>query len=327
MPLLTTRLRRALVLVLAAGLATGLAATSGSASARPTAPRVPFQPALTFGISLPDAPGSMVALEDLSVRLGRRPTQVMWYDAWSRRAAFPAREAATVAAFGATPVITWEPWDPTQGVDQPAYSLQTISAGLHDAYITAWAKQARSYGKPVTVRFAHEMNGSWYPWAAGVNGNTAADHVAAWKHVRAVFARQKATNVSWSWSPNVPYPGSTALSSLYPGDAQVSVVALDGYNWGGLLPGTTWQSFLDVFDEGLAEVRALTGKPVVIGEVGAPEVGGDKAAWVRDMFATLATRPGGLTGFTWFSHLKEADWRIDSSAASLDAFRAGLATY
>lgn len=44
------------------------------------------------------------------------------------------------------------------------------------------------------------------------------------------------------------------------------------------------------------------------------------------MFTYLARRPG-IAGFTWFSHHKEADWRIDSSQASLDAFRTGLATY
>lgn len=323
MPLLLTWLTRALVVA----LATGLAAVPGQASARPLVPRAVSLPALTFAVSLPDAPASMASLEDLAARLGRRPTQVMWYDAWSRRTGFPTQQAAAVTAFGATPVITWEPWDPARGTDQPTYSLKAIAAGLHDGYVTAWAKQARAFGKPVTLRFAHEMNGTWYPWAAGVNGNTAADYVAAWKRVRGIFTQQRATNVSWSWSPNVPYPGSTPLASLYPGDAQVSTVALDGYNWGGLLPGTTWQSFLDVFDDGYGEVRSFTRKPIIVGEVGAPEVGGDKAAWIRDMFATLATRPEGLTGFTWFSHLKEADWRIDSSPAAFEAFRAGLATY
>jgi hypothetical protein len=34
-----------------------------------------------------------------------------------------------------------------------------------------------------------------------------------------------------------------------------------------------------------------------------------------------------VRGFTWFDFDKEADWRVDSSAATLDAFRTGLATY
>lgn len=280
----------------------------------------------TFGVSLADVPGTMQPLQQLSDALGRRPTQVMWYVAWSAGGGFPTQQAAAVAAFGATPVITWEPWDPTRGVDQPAYSLDAIAGGAFDAYVTTWARQIRAYGKPVTLRFAHEMNGSWYPWAAGVNGNTAGDYVAAWRHVRAVFAKQKVTNAAWSWSPNVPYAGRTPLRSLYPGDALVEQVALDGYNWGGVQAGAPWQTFWDVFDDGVAEVRGFTAKPLHVGEVAAPEAGGDKAQWVTDMFSALKAHPE-VAGFTWFSHLKEADWRIDSSPATLEAFRTGLTTY
>lgn len=302
------------------------AVAKGRPTPTTTTPTTVTTGAPVFGISLPHAPWDMAELESLSSSLGRRPTQVMWYDAWSNGTGFPAQQAATVAAFGATPVITWEPWAPGAGTEQPAYSLDAISAGAHDAYVTTWAKQVKAYGQPVVLRFAHEMNGTWYPWAAGVNGNTAADYVAAWKHVTGVFARQKVTNVTWSWSPNVSYPGSTPLAALYPGDGTVGQVALDGYNWGGLLAGTSWTSFADVFAGSVSELKAITAKPVFVGEVGAPEVGGDKAQWVRDMFAHLATKPG-IAGITWFSHLKEADWRIDSSPASLDAFRTGLATY
>lgn len=302
-------------------------AVPGSADAVSLRPRPASTPeAPVFGISLEDAPWDMTELEALSSSLGRRPTQIMWYDAWAKGTDFPAPQATTVAAYGATPVITWEPWDPAAGVDQPTYSLDAIASGAHDAYVTRWARQIRAYGQPVVLRFAHEMNGSWYPWAAGVNGNNAADYVAAWNHVTGLFSRAKVRNVTWSWSPNVPYPGSTSLRSLYPGDRTVGIVALDGYNWAGLLPGTTWTSFRDVFTQGQQEIAALTSTPVHVGEVGAPETGGDKSQWVRDMFAYLATKPG-IAGFTWFSHLKEADWRINSSAASLDAFRIGLATY
>ncbi|SDM78133.1 Glycosyl hydrolase family 26 [Nocardioides szechwanensis] len=298
---------------------------SGTAMSAPRKPPV-VAPQQTFGVSLPDVPGTMAPLQQLSDALGRRPTQVMWYVAWASGTGFPSTQAAAVASFGATPVITWEPWDPARGVDQPAYSLDAITAGSHDAYVTTWARQIRAYGKPVTLRFAHEMNGSWYPWAAGVNGNTASDYAPAWRHVRAVFAREKVSNVSWSWSPNVPYDGSTPLRSLYPGDSQVEQVALDGYNWGGVQAGAPWQSFWDVFDDGVAELRSFTTKPLFVGEVGSPEAGGDKVQWVTDMFASLKAHPE-VAGSTWFSHLKEADWRIDSSAATFEAFRTGLATY
>ena len=53
------------------------------------------------------------------------------------------------------------------------------------------------------------------------------------------------------------------------------------------------------------------------------EVGGDKAAWIRDMWATLASWPR-VRGIVWFNYAKETDWRIDSSDAALAAYRDGL---
>ncbi|QNN51536.1 glycoside hydrolase family 26 protein [Nocardioides mesophilus] len=321
-------LRRLAVLLLA--LATvALGSVGSAAAARPGGASVTGATTVsadqTFGVAMPDVPWTMAPLSALTASVGRAPTSVMWYAAWSDNAAFPAAQAADVAATGATPTITWEPWNPAGGATQPAYTLDRITAGAFDSYLTSWARQIRSYGKPVVLRFAHEMNGSWYPWSAQANGNTAGDYVAAWKHVRSVFSKQRTSNVVWSWSPNVPYPGSTALGAVYPGDGYVDQVALDGYNW-ATLQGGSWQSFWEVFGSGVAQLTALTSKPLYLGEVGCPEDGGDKAAWVADMFSTLATHQE-IRGFTWFDFQKEADWRIESSTATLDAFRAGLSTY
>lgn len=297
-----------------------------AAAAKPQAPTATTPQPQAFGVTLPGLPYDTSGLESLTASLGRAPGLVMWYSAWSDNAAFPATAAAKIAATGATPVVTWEPWNPAYGANQPAYALKRIAAGDFTTYETSWAKQIKAYGKPVVLRFAHEMNGSWYPWSAQANGNTASDYVAAWRQVRSVFNRQKVTNVTWSWSPNVPYPGSTPMASLYPGDGYVDQVALDGYNWATLQPGSTWTSFWDVFSGGVSEIRTVTSKPLYVGEVGCPEVGGDKPTWVRDMFAALAQHPE-VRGFTWFDFDKEADWRVDSSPATLDAFRTGLTTY
>ena len=318
------RPRRVLVAALAALVMVSLGA--GSATAKPQVSPTPVPPNTGFGVSMPDVPADMSGLSSLTSALGRAPRQVMWYVAWSSNTDFPATQAAQVAATGAVPVITWEPWNPANGVDQPAFALDRITAGDFSAYETSWAKQIKAYGKPVVLRFAHEMNGNWYPWSAQTNGNTAGDYVAAWRHVRSVFSRQSVTNVTWSWSPNVPYSGSTDLSSLYPGDAYVDQVALDGYNWGTTQPWSTWTSFWDLFSTGVTQLQTLTSKPLFIAEVASAEAGGSKAAWIADMFAALSAHPE-IRGFTWFHHAKETDWRIDSSASTLDAFRTGLSTY
>jgi hypothetical protein len=283
----------------------------------------PALPPRTFGAALPGVPSDLTELSAVTTLTGRAPESVTWYAAWATSADFPAAAAGRVAATGATPEVTWEPWDPAAGASQPAYSLRAIAGGAHDAYLATWAREIRSYAKPVTIRLAHEMNGDWYPWAERVNGNAPGDYVAAWRHVVDVFRANKATNVTWRWSPNVPYYGSTSLATLYPGDAYVDQVALDGYNWGGVQSGASWVSFADVFGSGVAQLRALTTRPLYVGEVGCPESGGDKAAWVDDMFAWLQAHPE-VRGFTWFNYVKETDWRIQSSDASMAAFRRGL---
>lgn len=280
--------------------------------------------AKSFGVFLPSYPGSIQTVKDAAAAAGRTPDVVMWYAAWSDLGAFPAAQCKEVADLGATPEITWEPWNPANGTNQPAYAMNKIAGGAHDAYIKSWAKAIAAYGKPVRIRFAHEMNGTWYPWAVGVNGTTAANHKQAWSRVRSLFNAAGATNAILVWCPNIPFPGTPSLASIYPGDSAVDMVALDGYNWGTSQSWSTWGSFSDVFGAGVSEMKALTSKPLVLGEVGCAEAGGDKAAWIADMFEVLDANPS-VRGFTWFNCAKETDWRVESTQASLDSFQAGLA--
>jgi beta-mannanase len=167
------------------------------------------------------------------------------------------------------------------------------------------------------------MNGNWYPWAAGVNGNTAAQYVAAWQHVHSIFVQHGATNVTWVWCPNVSYSGSTPISQLYPGDTYVDQVGLDGYNGGTALNWGGWLSFQQIFGASLSTMGALTTKPVVIGETASAEQGGSKAAWITDMFTQLRNNPQ-IVAFTWFNYNKETDWRIQSSKSATAAYAAGV---
>lgn len=74
------------------------------------------------------------------------------------------------------------------------------------------------------------MNGNWYPWSDGVNGNASGSYVQAWKHVHDLVVAQSHER-EVGVEPERAVPGSTDLASLYPGADQVDVVALDGYNW------------------------------------------------------------------------------------------------
>ncbi|MBT2551556.1 beta-mannanase [Arthrobacter sp. ISL-5] len=279
--------------------------------------------ALRFGVATAGGPLASGELDEVSQLAGESPSSVLFYKDFLQPP--PISEMNAVRARGAMPLVTWEPWAWGGGLDQPAYSLNRITAGDFDASITQWGQSLAAWGYPVQLRFAHEMNGNWYPWAEGVNGNQAGDYVRAWRHVHDVVAATGASNVSWVWSPNVPYYGSTDLARLFPGAGYVDIVALDGYNWGTSASWSGWISPQDLFAPGIAQLRTLApGHPILIAETSSSEAGGSKAAWNTDLVSYLAAQPD-VTGFVWFHMQKEADWRINSSDASAAAFKTALA--
>ena len=64
------------------------------------------------------------------------------------------------------------------------------------------------------------MNGNWFPWSEGLNGNTAGQFVQMWQHVWNIFQAAGAnTYVIWLWAPNRVdnLAHAPSLSELYPG--------------------------------------------------------------------------------------------------------------
>ncbi|MCW3038106.1 MAG: glycosyl transferase 2 family protein, partial [Solirubrobacterales bacterium] len=247
---------------------------------------------------------------------------VQWFADWAHNPHVDLAQLRATAARGSVPQISWEPWDYTRGLNhrQPAFRLATITSGSHDAYIRTWARELAAYGGPVALRFAHEMNGSWYPWAQAGNGNRRGDYRRAWRHVHAIFVREGASNVRWIWAPV-----AKTLDGLdYPGDDVVDEVGLSGFNGGSALRWTGWRTFMSIFAGPLNQLhRIAPHKPVQISEVGSAEAGGDKGRWILDMFAYLRKHPG-IRSLLWFDLRKQTDWRIASSRRSAEAFASGL---
>lgn len=289
---------------------TSLVAASAALAAMAVAPA--SAPAtIQLGVYTPEAPESARALSAYDAMVGRRPDIVMWFREFGQPL-LGSQEIANLSATGQTPMVTWEPND---------QSLSQIASGAYDSYLAESARIAKSWGGPLMVRLAHEMNGSWYPWG-GSNASPEA-FIAAWRHVVSVFRAEGADNVRWVWSPNVQggEPARYPISPYFPGDEWVDYVGLDGYNWG--TPVGRWQSLEEVFAASYAVVTGLSARPVIIAETSSSEIGGDKAAWIRTGFmSTIPQSFPRVSAVVWFDRKKEDDWRIDSSQASLDAYRA-----
>lgn len=299
------------------------APTEAPAPVTQPAPVAPAPATLRFGVGTPGGPFAAAEMDEVAALAGEAPAIILSYKDFNQ--APPLAELDAARARGAVTLLTWEPWAWGGGTDQPAYTLDNITAGNFDAYLTEWGRALAGWGHPVMLRFGHEMNGNWYPWSEQVNSNSAGDYVAAWRHLHDVVAAAGASNVTWVWNPNVPYWGSIPLAGLYPGDAYVDAVALDGYNWGTSASWSSWVAPSQLFGDGLSQLRTLApGKQILIAETSSAEQGGSKADWITALFSYLNAQPD-VTAVTWFHYNKETDWRINSSAASADAFRQALA--
>jgi beta-mannanase len=325
--------------VLGASLLPLAGITAGAAAPRPAGGTTAAN-TVALGAYISGAPTDATQIDQFTALVGVAPAVVMWYQGWAANGA-PAFNAAAmdaVVARNAMPMVTWEPWDYTAGIAQPAYSLQRIIVGAYDTYVHQWARNAATWAKPLYLRFAQEMNGNWYPWCPGVNGNTAAQYIAAWRHLFGIFQQEGATNVRWVWSPNVGgtkhgRKGGTAnaqYASMYPGDAYVQWVGMDGYNWGTSQPWSTWTDLATAFSATYGSLTKLTSKPLMIAETASTELGGNKASWItQGLLTDVPSRFPRIRSVIWFNENKETDWRVNSSAASLAAYAsvAKSATY
>jgi hypothetical protein len=294
-----------------------------SARARHHAPPPPTDvlargSAVALGVNLPDGP-SVPELGAFAQLVGRRPRLVMWYLDWKQRL-IDERALRGLRREGALPLITWDPQ--VRGVGVP---LTAIARGRYDRYIRRSARAARRWRKIVYVRFAHEMNTGSSPYGPGHAGDGARAFRAAWRHIVRIFRAVHATNVRWVFSPNVACLGKCPFDRFYPGNGWVDWTAVDGYNYGSVI-GSPWRSFSQIFRSSYQALTGLAPKPVMIAETASTELGGNKAAWILGMAAALRTDFGKVRAMVWFDREKETDWRVDSSPASLAAFRAILTT-
>jgi hypothetical protein len=279
-----------------------------------------------YGLGNP--PWDMRSVAAFEANTGKPVSIVHFGQPWSSHGVpqpFYPSPLDAVRQHGAIPLVDWSSWNlGSSGSQQPTFSLSRVIDGSFDAYITAWATGARDWGHPFFLRFDHEMNGSWFPWSESANGNAAGQFVQAWRHVHDLFVAAGANNVTWVWSPNVDYPGSAALATLYPGSSYVDWVAMDGYN-AGLNPVKVdqWRSFSQIFGATYAELgRLAPGKPIMLAEVGSTEFGGSKAAWIANAFDDqLSTAFPDIRALVWFDWTADGeDWPIESSASASGAF-------
>ena len=286
-----------------------------------------------------DAPWDMGRVAEFEQLVGKGLSLIEFSSPWQdcsrtpcRPFRFPTEPMNNVRGYGAIPVFSWgSEATPRSSAEQPAFTLGNLINGTYDGYIREFAEEARGWGHPFFLRFDWEMNGNWFPWYEGVNGNSPGQFVAAWRHVHDIFAAVGATNATWLWCPYADTEQRLRrqhLKSLYPGSAYVDWTCLDGYNWGqNAVNPKPWRSFSQIFDPAyeLVTKKIAPRKPLMLGEFATSSMGGHKALWIKKMFQKLPRKYPKVRGLIYFNTVdRSVDWPLEDSPSAARAFALGI---
>lgn len=237
-----------------------LASQSGTAGPRGPAPTTTVKPGIAptppahgtyFGAYVqPEVytqQAKIAAVQRLERQIGRPLDIVHTYLTWHEP--FPDSSDLAFMRNGSMLLVSWA------GTDTRA-----IASGADDNWIRQRARAIKATGKPIFLEWRWEMNRPNLSYQV----HSPADYIAAWDHIRAIFAQEHVNNVAWVWCPSAWAFGSGLAQAFYPGNNEVDWVCADVYPKYG-----HYQTFAQIVQPVL-RWAAHHPKPIMIGEYGIP---------------------------------------------------------
>ncbi len=266
-----------------------------------------------------------------------RPPAVwsIWADWADSTSAFPTALVNRLKQGHSVPLIIWQPvgagkppgHSGSPGLEESCgVDYSKIIGGDWDTYIRSWATAAIGKG-PILMRFAHEMDGGWFPFGFTRCQNSAAKFKTMWKHVVTIFRSAGATNVKFVWSP---LKANTHAKQLYPGNAWVDYVGVSSFNWASA-HHAPWQSLVTVvkhFTDGL--MSYASSKPWILAETGSvpSEHGHSRASWLTSGYKALYSQIPNIKAIVYFnidmrSISDQPNWTL-TPGADINAYKSLL---
>ena len=198
--------------------------------------------------------------------------------------------------------------------------------------ILTWASRVRNFGDDMYFAFHHEPENR-----DSIGNGNAADYNDAWRQVVNVFRNNGVDNAEYAWTMTeyafeVPASDRRAHFKWYPGDAWVDHLAADAYNWADCRPeiNNPWRSLERQIRDFVEFGKTKPGKGMMLAELATFEHSTNpnlKAQWINDA-RELFKQPGYEQFHTvaWYNHPQsgypDCDWQVDTSPATLNAWRA-----
>lgn len=211
--------------------------------------------------------------------------------------------------------------------------------GINEETVRNFARQAKEFGHPFLFRFCNEMNSDWTSYGGVVNMADPDVFVQNWRTVYRIFEEEGVNNCIWIYNPNdrnAPPNRWNDSVTYYPGNEYVQMIGVTGYNNGTYYTqwAEEWREFDEIYDHIQNLYQEVYGAfPWIITEFSSSSVGGDKAAWIENMFEHINKYPN-IKIAVWFS---SADWDsngnvarpywLDETPRTTEAFRKGLEAY
>ena len=270
-------------------------------------------------------------VDDWAHNVGAEPQMIAKFESFSRHRSIDDFLDRTERAGITRALISWEPWEPVpvalgaaaQFRPQLGYRNADIAAGWQDQYLWRFARSLARFDGIVYLRYAHEMNGWWYPWSHDRKA-----YVRAWRHVVRIVRRAGGHNVRFVWSANPSLflsqrAWARSLRGYWPGTRYVDVVGMTMINFGGQKNYTVAR-----FTPRLRALRRMYRKPLMITEANTQYA--YRVQWLRSFRALLRTTPS-IRGVAWsqlpsrgkahLEHVGNLAWDIEHDPAAAAVIR------
>ena len=253
----------------------------------------------TWGIFEPMAPFTFTELSKIEEQVGGEFQFLLYYTNINTDLVKLETVLANAAEEGRTVELT------LQTVVNPSGTgnmLMDALDGKYDYFLNQYARIVANSKEPVLFRLCNEMNGDWCMYSAYHTSKDTQLYVEFYKYVYKIFEYNGALkNTIWVWNPNersFPYYDWNHALCYYPGDEYVDIIGLTGYNNGTYYSGEVWRSFENIYNSFYYQYCAWFSQPMMITEFACSSYGGDKEAWVRQMFEKMPQ----------YSRIKAAIW-------------------